>query len=50
MLFLFLGGLLFAVNGPSGPNGAPVQGIIVDMETGETLETFNTQMVGLNCM
>ena len=36
------GGLLFAVNGPSGPNNAPVQGIIVDMETAETIETFNT--------
>lgn len=37
------GGILFAVNGPSGPNSAPVQGIIVDMETSETLETFNTR-------
>lgn len=42
---MFVGGMLFAVNGPAGPNGAPVQGIIVDMETGNTLETFNNQQV-----
>jgi hypothetical protein len=43
----FSGGLLFAVNGPSGPNNAPVQGIIVDMETAETIETFNTPQVSV---
>jgi hypothetical protein len=43
----FSGGLLFAVNGPSGPNNVPVQGIIVDMETAETIETFNTPQVSV---
>lgn len=37
--------MLLAVNGPSGPNSVPVQGIIVDIETGQTLETFNNQQV-----